>query len=147
SARPALLEIATGKVRHEFMGNDSAAHCVAFSHDGALLAAGYADCTVILWDVWAARTISSKGPRARLDEAWSALASDNGQTAFAAMRTLYRHADQSVPLISDRLQTFLRNVKTPDIPRLIRELDSNEFRVRQEAEEKLRQLGATARPA
>jgi WD40 repeat protein len=146
-SRPSLLEIATGKMRHEFMGNDSGAQCVAFSHDGASLAAGFADCTVILWDVWGARTISSKGPRPRLDEAWDSLASESGQTAFAAMRSLYQRADQSVPLISDRLQAFLRHVKAPDIPRLIRDLDSNELRVRQEAEEKLRQLGVTARPA
>jgi hypothetical protein len=50
-------------------------------------------------------------------------------------------------LIQERVRAYLKNAKSEEIPALIRDLDSDEFRVRQSAEEKLRQLGAAAEPA
>jgi WD40 repeat protein len=54
-AGPTLVEVATGKLRHEFACHASACS-IAFSHDHTLLAAGYPDATVLLWDLWGART-------------------------------------------------------------------------------------------
>jgi hypothetical protein len=63
------------------------------------------------------------------------------------MPLLYQHGDQAAPVLKERLEKFLGNVRSPEIPALIRDLDSNEFVKRRAADEKLRQLGAAARPA
>jgi WD40 repeat protein len=142
---PSLWEVATGKDRHWFPKDAS---CVLFSNDGSLLAAG-GNATVDLWDVWGNRTAPVTGPLsdAALDRTWKLLADEDAAKAFAAMRRLVQHADQSARLIQERVQAYLKNARSGQIPALIRDLDSKEFRVRQSAEQKLRQLGAAARPA
>jgi hypothetical protein len=142
---PSLWEVATGKARHWFPQD---AFCVRFSHDGSLLAAG-GNATVDLWDVWGNRTAPVKGPlpAAALEKTWQLLADEDAAKAFSAMRKLVQHADQSARLIQVRVQAYLKNAPSGQVPALIRELDSDEYDVRQSAEQKLRQLGAAAEPA
>jgi WD40 repeat protein len=47
-----LFEVATGKLRREFVGHQGAIRSLAFSPNGRLLASGSADTTVLIWDVW-----------------------------------------------------------------------------------------------
>jgi WD40 repeat protein len=142
---PTLWEVATGKERHCF---PRVAYCVLFSHDGALLAAG-GDATVDLWDVWGNHTTSMKGPlsNAALERYWKLLADEDAARAFVAMRRLVQHPDQSARLIQERVEAYLKEARPEELPSLIRDLDSKEFRVRLSAEQKLRRLGAAARPA
>jgi WD40 repeat protein len=142
---PSLWEVATGKDRHWFPQD---ACCVLFSHDGSLLAAG-GNATVDLWDVWGNRTtpVTGRLSDAALERTWKLLADEDAAKAFAAMRRLVQHADQSARLIQERVQAYLKDARSEQIPALIRDLDSTEFRVRQSAEQKLRQLGAAAQPA
>jgi WD40 repeat protein len=142
---PTLWEVATGKQRHCF---PSVAYCVLFSRDGSLLAAG-GDATVELWDVWGKHTTPAKGPLSKgaLEKAWNALAEEDAAKAFAAMRRLVQHAGQAAPLLQERGQAYLKNTSSEQVAALIRDLDSSNFRVRQSAEQKLRQLGAAAWPA
>lgn len=142
---PTVWEIATGKQRHCFPG---VAYCVLFAHDGSLLAAG-GDATVDLWDVWGNLTIPRKGPLApaALEKAWQSLADEDAARAFAAMRRLVQHARQASPLLRERVRAYMKDMNSRQIEALIRDLDSNTFRVRQSAEQKLRQRGAAARPA
>ena len=142
---PTLWEVATGKQRHCFPG---VASCVLFSHDGGFLAAGD-NATVELWDVWGNRTTTAKRPLSpvALEKAWKALADEDAARAFAAMRRLVQHPGQSAPLLRQRVRAYMKETDSRQVAALIRDLDSNKFRVRQVAERKLRQLGAAARPA
>jgi hypothetical protein len=148
-AGPTLWEVATGKVRHQFTGNNTVAHAVAFSHDYSLLASGHADTTVLIWDIWGALAVKPSAPlsEADLEKAWSALGEADERKAFAAMRSLYQHPGGGVPLLKTRLDHLARHAGTYEISRLIRDLESGQFRVRGTAAERLHQLGATARPA
>jgi WD40 repeat protein len=142
---PSLWEVATGKARHWFPKD---ATCVLFSHDGSLLAAG-GNATVDLWDVWGIHSTTPKKPlsEAFLGKMWKLLAREDAEKAFLAMRKLVQHSNQSAPLIQKRVQAYLKETKSAQVPALIRDLDSDEFRVRRSAEQKLRHLGPVAVPA
>jgi hypothetical protein len=139
-----LWEIATGKQRHWYPEDGN---CILFSHDGSLLAAG-GTASVALWDVWGTHAAKSAGPLSAkaIERDWNMLADADAEKAFRAMRRLVQHPSQSAPLIKERVQAYLKNTKSAEISALIRDLDSNVYRVRQAAEQELRQLGAAARP-
>jgi WD40 repeat protein len=146
---PSLWEVATGKMRYDFKSAGIDVISVGFSHDGMLLAAGYDDATVIIWDVWGTRSGQPKPSRLEktLENCWDELADADQREAFAAMRRLVQRGDESVPLIRDRLKTFVEKAGSFKVSTLILALESEVYRERQEADAKLRQLGALALPA
>jgi WD40 repeat protein len=142
-----IWELATAKVRHRFPGPDGGGHSVAFSHDGSLLASGHTDNTILVWDVWGKQSPRLAKPltETELVAAWSDLTNPDPQPAFASMRRLFQQDRQSVPVLRERLLQFARTADVSEIPALIRALDSDRFKTRIEAAQKLRRLGVLAR--
>ena len=82
----------------------------------------------------------------KLTACWQSLASLDAARAYQAMRTLATASDQAVPVLAKDL--LLRKKPDPQrVARLLADLDSEEFRVRAQANEELKKLGEAAVPA
>ena len=102
---------------------------LAFSPNGRWLASGGRDTTVLLWEV----------ARARLLHLWAALAREQDGSAA---RRLAATPEDAIPFLRDRLR---RAAAVEDrARRLIADLDSNHFRVREKASRELERMGSEA---
>jgi RNA polymerase sigma factor (sigma-70 family) len=122
------------------------ASSLAFSPDGRALATGHADGTILLWDATLRRGMRGGPLSARTREAlWVDLAGADVGRAQAALWKLVDDPRASVSFLQGRLQAVL-----PPPPgvvqRLLDDLDHDEFKVREAAQEKLRALGETVGP-
>jgi uncharacterized protein with WD repeat len=137
-------ELASGQERFSLQGPKACSFAVQWSPDGRRLATGYFDQMVLLWDPLS--TIATEpGPLAttRLQELWSDLASSDARRAYRAMGQLVAAPDQAVPFLHRELKPA-HEVPASRIRELIKQLDSNEFAVRQLATERLEKLGGQA---
>jgi WD40 repeat protein len=143
-----LWEVATGKERQRFDGHRHGVRSGAFSPDNQRLATGSYDTTVLVWDLTGragkrpAEPLSSED----LTRFWSDLASEDAARAYHAIRTLVLDPGQSVPLLQEQLQPAAL-VEAKRLGRLIADLDSEQFEVRQRASEELERVGEQAEPA
>jgi RNA polymerase sigma factor (sigma-70 family) len=139
-----LVEVATGKERHVFRGHKGAFTALAFSADGRLLVSGNEDTTALVWDL-AGRRGAAPGQEG-LAAAWADLTGDDAARAYDAVRRLAATPGEVVPF----LRGHLRPVPVADekhIARLVADLDSDEFAVREKASGELERLGDPAVPA
>lgn len=145
-----LWEIASGRVRGKLAGHKIFVWSVEFSPDGRLLASSSTDTTVLIWDVRRAlsgkpRAVGQRTP-AELATLWKDLGEPDAMRADDAIWTLIHTPQQSVPLLRQRVQP----IKAPpvgQVERLIADLDSKVFKVRQHAETELVALQELAVPA
>jgi RNA polymerase sigma factor (sigma-70 family) len=133
--------------RHE--GHQGAVTSLAFASDGRTLISGSADTTALVWNT--ARLSRATRPESRslttlaADELWADLTDNDAGRAYRAVRAL-SDSPQGVALLEARL----RAVPPPDdqrLARLISELTSERFAVRQNAASEIVKLGELAEPA
>jgi hypothetical protein len=146
-----LWDLSTGDELATLKGDANRVHALAFTPDGKTLAAAEGpDTTIRLWDV-SSLTRPRKRPAGgftdkELAVLWADLAGADAAKASQASWTLAAAPRQAVPWLADRLQP----VTAPDakqLARLIADLDSDEFAVRQQATTALKGLGEAAGPA
>jgi RNA polymerase sigma factor (sigma-70 family) len=142
-----LWNLRRGKELHRFKGFDAQVTSLAFSPDGRRLVSGLSDTTLLVWDVAAVR---SKDRPAALDaanirQAWDDLAAD-AHKAFAARWTLAAAPEQAVSLLRERLKPA-QAADQERLRRLLADLDSEQFAVREKARRELAELGELAEPA
>jgi RNA polymerase sigma factor (sigma-70 family) len=142
-----LWEVATGALRRRFHGHTAAIGKLAFFPDGRILASASSDTTVLLWDVaglTAAERRELRDPKAGQPlQLWEDLAAADPTRAYLAMRLLIASPNDALPLLRERLQPIAK----PDvgrIKRLVADLDSKQFKVREQAEKELAQIGDLA---
>ncbi|MBI1917060.1 MAG: WD40 repeat domain-containing protein, partial [Planctomycetes bacterium] len=140
-----LWEVVTGKERRQLRGHDGPITLVDFSPDGRLLVSSSQDRTALVWDL----TAGTRGvPAAQLSDAqlqryWDALAGDDAAKAYQAVRVLAATPGQAVALLRERLRP-VPSADSVRLARLIRNLDSGRFSVREQAAKELEQLGDVA---
>jgi hypothetical protein len=135
-----LWEAATARKVRTLRGHRGEMEALAFSGNGRRLASASWDSTVLIWD------LSADGP-ADPDRCWTDLASADAPTAWAAV---WRLADADDEVTIPLLRKHLRPVTTAEaerIGKLVADLDSDEFRVRDRAFKELSDLGHAARAA
>ena len=115
--------------------------CLAFSHDGQTLATGLGDGTVLLWDMPKPAREEPKLSAKDQEEAWSALTGADARKAYRAIHRLAAAPRQSIPFLRDRLKPVAA-VDAKRLERLIADLDSDSFAVREKASGELRQMGS-----
>jgi RNA polymerase sigma factor (sigma-70 family) len=143
----AVWEMSTGKVRRHFSGHQGYFNTYAFSPDGRTLLTGGQDTTILVWDL--ARQHERQPDRIapeKLETMWRDLGGADAERADQAIGTLVALARQSVPFLDRKLvPTPIADPKR--LEALIRDIDSDDFAVRQRASTDLENLGERAAPA
>jgi hypothetical protein len=118
---------------------------LAFSPDGRRLISGLSDSTLLIWEVGA------PAPPRKLDaesaaNAWTDLASQDAPRAFRARGTLASAPDDAMELLTKRLHPA-QAVDPQRLRRLLADLESEQFAVRDKAQKELEDLGDLAESA
>jgi RNA polymerase sigma factor (sigma-70 family) len=143
-----LVNALNGKVVARFTGHFGGVGCLAFSPDGRRLASGGEDTTILIWEIPSeGDREATPAPALRLEQRaalWLGLAQDAAE-AHRHMARLIEAPEQAVVLLGERL----RPIKAIDPDRLtpwIRALASEDFRLREEANRVLTNMGEEAEP-
>jgi hypothetical protein len=144
-----LWDIRGGKELAVLEGHQGGVISLAFAADGSRLFSGSLDGTALTWDEAVVRKARPVPAKLGTDEArrqWDTLVSADAEAAFTAVRTLWAHPAEGVPLLAERLKP----VPAPDADRiwkLLSDLDARAFAVRQQATAELEKIGDLAVPA
>jgi hypothetical protein len=117
---------------------------LSFSHDGRLLASAHEDGLGLIWELFAKRGEARPLTAEQLRRLWKDLEREDAARAYAALRRLIE-SPASVAFLRDRLLS-LPSLRTP-AGRLIGDLDSRRFAVRERAARELEKLGRLGEPA
>ncbi|MBI1913210.1 MAG: hypothetical protein HYS12_00375 [Planctomycetes bacterium] len=137
-----LWELFTGKERTQFVGHHGVVLCLSFSTDGRALASGGGDTTALVWDVSgrvAGRRPAALTPAA-LALAWQDLLDADAAKAGRAVWALALSPEQAVPFLREHLRPTAA-VDARRVAKLLADLDSDRFAVRERATNELAKLG------
>jgi RNA polymerase sigma factor (sigma-70 family) len=128
-------------------GHRDEVHSLSFSAGGRRLASAAGDSTVVIWDLALAldQTPSAQEPQAALQTWWDDLARPDAARAYTAIVRLAAAPDASVPFLRKRLKPAPAT-EVQEIRRCIADLGSDEFTVRDQANQRLKALGPSAAP-
>lgn len=144
-----VWETSSGRRRCRFLGHRSYQTTLAFSPDGARLATGNRDATILIWDIFgkSADNGADAGPltEAELDALWARLLERDADQACLAMGRLMRHPDESGPYLKRRV-LGRKSPETAHLKRRIADLDDDDFDTREAASAELAKWLASAAP-
>lgn len=143
-------EVATRKELRKFQGHQGSVASLAFTPDGRTLLTGSLDTTVLAWDLTGlspdgrppAKELSAKD----LDNLWNDLSDADALKANRAFWSLVAGNRQTVFYLQERLKASSA-IDPRRLAKLLADLDSEQFTVREKATQELEQMGEMARPA
>jgi WD40 repeat protein len=144
-----VIEMATGKERRVLTGPAQSLIDPVFSADGKRLVSSSDEGAALVWDLAGRLSAGQKWDRPptrdELDKCWKTMAGEEAATAYDALRRLAAAPAESVPYLAERLRP-IANADAKEVRRLIEELDSDQFPVRDKAGRALDGLGEAAAP-
>jgi WD40 repeat protein len=138
-----VLDVLTGKELTLFKGHTGAVKALAFAPGGKALATASTDTTVLLWDVGKLKRPagSATAPAvADLDAWWQALAGDDAVKAFAAVGDFVAAPKQAVAYLQGQVKPAAP-LDPKRIAELLAQLDSKQYKAREQATRELLKLG------
>jgi RNA polymerase sigma factor (sigma-70 family) len=142
-----IWEVSTGRQRRSFHGHLGQVLSLAYSADGTRLVSGSADTTGLVWDVRGLEPARQEQRTVRqVRQAWDDLASGDAALADRAATLLIAAGGPGAAALGTHLQPVI--APPPGrLARLVTDLDSERFEVRQKASQELEALGEIAAPA
>jgi WD40 repeat protein len=152
-----IWDVATGQQLFRRAWPDDAVHhpgwspadSLAFYPDGRRLATGMCDGTVLVWDLapetWPKTDVVQHPDRKQLDAAWADLAGE-GRKGHRAIYTLAASPKQALPFLAEHVRPAPA-VDTMKVAKLLADLDSEQFAVREQAAKELTGMGSQIEPA
>jgi WD40 repeat protein len=145
-----LWEVATGEGILQFKGHEDSVKSLQFAPDGRSVLSGGVDTTVLVWDV-TGRALGGGGggedPNAeQLAAHWAALAGAKAPEAHRAVWALVGSPGPSVPFLRRHLLA-VEPVAAERLARLVKDLDSPQFAVRDQATAELEKVAEVTAPA
>jgi hypothetical protein len=148
-----IHDAASGDLLVRRSGHYGYVKALAWSPDGRFLATSANDATTLVWDARTflpERAAGAPQSESELQALWADLASDDAPRAYRAVCRLAAAPAAAVALLRQRLHPSPAALSEQDrakVRRLIGELDSEEFAVRERAAKDLESLGELAQPA
>src|SRR5262249_20624637 len=144
--RVRLWDMAAEKELPPLEGHQGAVTSLSFPPDGKLLATGSNDTTVLLWDATRFQTNPPAEVQLRPEQMQSLSADLGGPDAvqaYRAVRTLAAAPRSSVAFLKQHLRP-VAPADAKQVARLLADLDSDQFAVRDKAMQELEKLGDSA---
>jgi WD40 repeat protein len=142
-----LLDVLTGKEIRLLRGHRGEINSLDFTPDGKTLVSGSEDGTALVWDVtkYAPARLAPLSER-ELETLWTDLKIADGAKSYRASASLIRAESPTATFLKTRVRPL--KAPAPDLlDRLIADLDSSDFDVRDAATKELTSLERTAVPA
>jgi RNA polymerase sigma factor (sigma-70 family) len=136
-------DVLTGKELGAFQGHQGYIKSIAFSPDGKQVVTGSEDTTALIWDVSGLPSAQPAVVDLTNEEAqtlWSRLLTDDAAEACGIMGQLASAPRQILPILRKHLQP-VGTVDAQQVSRLLADLDSDHFNVREKASAALEKLG------
>jgi hypothetical protein len=141
-----IWDVAAKRELSRLRGHRGYAATLAFSPDGNTLASGGRDTTCLIWDVaHLTKAAKPQGTSVDATACWSDLVGRDAARAYDAMCGLAADPSQAVRLLNVHLPPAAL-ADPGKIAKLIAELDSDEFKVREKANEELDKISDAAAP-
>jgi RNA polymerase sigma factor (sigma-70 family) len=139
-----LASYPTPDVAYDRYAFSQGAQSLAFAPDGRTLATGHEDGSILLWQVPQPANAGQAPGGPQRETLWADLGSESPAKARAAVDRLARWPVAATALLKAK---FRPASPDPDsVAALLKDLDSDVFATREEAERKLREQGARAEP-
>lgn len=145
-----IWDITTGKLLEELPGHGGLVNALLFSPDGRRLFSASDDGTILVWDThWPhprPRRMRDDLTPEQLRAAWADLAGADATQAFRSLSDLAAVPRRAVPFLREHLRAP-PTIDRQHLARLIADLDSDGFTVREKARTALEQQGELAEDA
>jgi WD40 repeat protein len=141
-----LLDLFQAKDHQRIQGFNAQVASLAFSPDSRRLVSGLSDTTLLVWDVLPRENTRGKLSDVDVAKAWKDLAGRDAPRAFAARAALASAPESALALVRKHLHPA-QAADPQRLRRLLTDLESEDFAVREKAQTELVELGELAESA